>query len=254
MAMFVMIASGTYRDIGVFTPMYLIAAPFAGTEEALRSLTAAEGGDQFTWFTGAGLTGAAIHMGWSMMLGAAFAVLVAVARLPRAAAALGGTVLGLAALAIMEVVTIPVTEALFGGGAVFEDLASTIGWGTWSPATSCSASRWAHGPRWQAVGHRGGAKQPPPARRPRTIAPRRPRPCPAGSIGAREQRRPRPPWPRPHPRSPIARRCPRPSSPSTSSAAGPRTHGPTNVWSVGGPRRGGASGPSAPADPDPMRI
>lgn len=90
MAMWTMVAGATFRDFGFFTPMYLIAAPFAGTGEARAALDTAAV-EPFYWATGAALIGAAIHMMNSMLLGVVYAALASLARLR----AIGGVAVGM---------------------------------------------------------------------------------------------------------------------------------------------------------------
>lgn len=50
MAMWTMLSGATFRDFGAFTPMYLMAAPFGGVDDARQSLAAAPD-DAFFWST-----------------------------------------------------------------------------------------------------------------------------------------------------------------------------------------------------------
>ncbi len=131
MAMFVMIAAATYIGKGFFSPMYMIAAPFAGTDELDRSLAAARAGDQFFFAAGPAILGAAIHMGWSMVWGVAFALLTRRLGLGWAIAGALGVAYALVVMVVMAEVALPVTEALFGGAPVVSEIPSRVGWATW---------------------------------------------------------------------------------------------------------------------------
>lgn len=134
MAAWTMIAGSTYANTGFFTPMYLIASPFAGTSHAARSLAAANTGDMFFWATGAALLGAAIHMADSMMFGLVFGVLARLARIGRYTAIVAGMIFGLVLMAFMDWIAQPVTDAIFGGGHYVTGIGSILGWGTWTVA------------------------------------------------------------------------------------------------------------------------
>ncbi len=101
MAMWVMFAGGTFREFGVFTALYLIAAPFAGVQEVRESLSAADAGNLFWWSTGAALLGAVIHMAWSMMFRVLFGGVARALRLPSSSVILIGMVYGVAVMFVM---------------------------------------------------------------------------------------------------------------------------------------------------------
>jgi hypothetical protein len=131
MAMWTMVAGATFRDFGFFTPMYLLAAPFGGVDEARAALAAAPG-DAFYWATGAALIGAGIHMMNSMVLGVVFGGLARLARLRGLLAVVAGMIFALVVMLVMDWAVQPATEALFGGAPYTTDIPETIGWGTWT--------------------------------------------------------------------------------------------------------------------------
>lgn len=131
MAMWTMIAGATFQDFGFFTPMYLIAAPFAGVEHARAALAAAPH-NAFYWVTSAALIGAGIHMMNSMILGVVFGGLARVARLRGIVAVAAGMVFALIVMVLMYWVVAPATDALFGGAPYATEIPRIVGWGTWS--------------------------------------------------------------------------------------------------------------------------
>lgn len=134
MAMWTMVAGATFRSTGFFTPMYLIASPFSGTEAAAGSLQAARAGELFFWSTGPGLLGAAIHMANSMMFGVLFGVGARLLRLRRLAGLVTGMAFGVAVMFVMDWLVQPTVAFLFGGGRFVTDVGGILGWGTWTVA------------------------------------------------------------------------------------------------------------------------
>lgn len=133
MAMWTMAAGATFRDFGFFTPLYLIAAPFAGVDDVSTALAAAPA-DPFYWATGAALVGAGIHMMNSMVFGVVYAGLARAARLRGVVAIAAGMMFGVVVMLFTDLAVAPAVEALFGGGRFVTGVPEIIGWGTWTVA------------------------------------------------------------------------------------------------------------------------
>src|SRR2546421_11743358 len=71
MALFTMLATITYLQMGFFTPMYAIAAPLIGRQTLLASM--AHGG--FYFALGPALLGLVIHLMWSAFWGMIFGLI-----------------------------------------------------------------------------------------------------------------------------------------------------------------------------------
>lgn len=133
MAMWTMVAGITFRDFGFFTPIYLMAAPFGGVDEASAALAGGPA-DGFYWATGAALIGAGIHAMNSMVLGVVYGALASLARLRGVLSVVAGMIFAVVVMLLMDWAAAPVTEALFGGGRFVTGLPDIIGWGTWTVA------------------------------------------------------------------------------------------------------------------------
>lgn len=128
MAMYAMVAGATYLGTGFFTPLYHIASPLIGGEPMNTSMESAMSDGNFYFEGGPAVAGLAIHMGWSMLFGAAFALIAGVARVRRGAAIVAGVVYGLGVMAIMSLLTLPVTAEVVGGGKAVEEMPTMVGW------------------------------------------------------------------------------------------------------------------------------
>lgn len=132
MAMVAMIAGATYLNRGFFTPLYMVAAPFTGSEPVQQANQAAQAGDLFAFFAGPAVVGMAIHMMWSAVWGVIFGFLARALR-ARGMFAVGlGIVYGLAVMIVMSFVTLPVTQAVLGGAPVVAEIPQRVGWATWT--------------------------------------------------------------------------------------------------------------------------
>jgi uncharacterized membrane protein YagU involved in acid resistance len=126
MAIFAMIAAATYQHTGFFTPLYHIASPIIGTETMLRSMGT-------TYFSaGPALLGLVVHMIVGIAFGIIFALVASRVGL-RGPAAIGiGIVYGLAVMLFMAYIGLPITAAVLRGGDMVSDMATLVGWGTFS--------------------------------------------------------------------------------------------------------------------------
>jgi hypothetical protein len=129
MAMFAMIAGATYLNKGFFTPLYMIGAPFAGTEDVMTSIQHARSGNMFWFSLGAALSGAAVHAGMSAFLGLAFGVVAG--RPTMLNGAIAGITYALVVMLLTSFVVLPITAAILGGGSVVNHMPSRVGWPTW---------------------------------------------------------------------------------------------------------------------------
>lgn len=126
MGMFAMIAAATYQHTGFFTPLYHIASPIIGTDTMLRSMGS-------TYFSaGPALLGLVVHMMIGIVLGVIFAL--GASRLGvRGVAAIGsGIVYGIVVMLFMAYVGLPITAGVLRGGDMVSDMASLVGWGTFT--------------------------------------------------------------------------------------------------------------------------
>lgn len=130
MAMYAMIAAGTYQHSGFFTPLYHIAATFAAPDTMMKSMEAAMAGNSFTFAFGPAVLGAMIHMMVGAMYGAVFAVVARFLQWHGAALVAAASAWGLVVFAISSWIGLPIAAALFGGGDPIRDMASMVGYPT----------------------------------------------------------------------------------------------------------------------------
>src|SRR5919108_2057073 len=71
MALFTMLATATYLQMGFFTPLYAIAAPLIGRQPLVTSLT----NGVFYFAPGAGLLGLLVHLLWAAFWGIIFGLI-----------------------------------------------------------------------------------------------------------------------------------------------------------------------------------
>jgi len=132
MGMFAMIASATYHDTGFFTPLHHIASAVIEPTAMMRSMEAGMAGDTFAISPGPALLGLALHLATGAFWGAIFGLLVSFGWLRGVAGLLGGIVYGLAVMAVMAFVALPVIASVFGGGEPISDMPRLAGWGTFA--------------------------------------------------------------------------------------------------------------------------
>lgn len=126
MGMFAMIAAATYQHTGFFTPLYHIASPIIGTDTMARSMGT-------TYFSaGPALLGLAVHMMVGIVFGVVFALVGSRVGLRGAAAVPIGVVYGLVVMLFMGYVGLPITAAVLRGGDMVSDMATLVGWGTFT--------------------------------------------------------------------------------------------------------------------------
>jgi uncharacterized membrane protein YagU involved in acid resistance len=126
MGLFAMIAAATYQHTGFFTPLYHIASPIIGTETMMRSMGT-------TYFSaGPALLGLLVHMLVGIVFGVVFAFGASRLGLLGVAAVPVGVAYGLIVMLFMAYVGLPITAALLRGGDMVSDMASLVGWGTFT--------------------------------------------------------------------------------------------------------------------------
>ena len=132
MAMYAMIAAATYQGTGFFTPLYHIASAVLDPSAMMRSMEAAGGGDTFVFSAGPAVVGVSLHLLTGAFWGAVFGLIVSTGRLRGVAGLIAGIVYGLAVMAVMAFIGLPVIAAVFGGGEPITDMPRLAGWGTFT--------------------------------------------------------------------------------------------------------------------------
>jgi hypothetical protein len=132
MGVFAMIASATYHGTGFFTPLHHIASAVIEPTAMMRSMEAGMAGDTFAISVGPALLGLALHLITGAFWGAIFGLLVSTGWLRGVTGLVGGIVYGLAVMAVMAFLALPVIAAVFGGGEPVSDMPRLAGWGTFA--------------------------------------------------------------------------------------------------------------------------
>ena len=107
MALFTMLATATYLQMGFFTPLYAIAAPLIGRKTLLTALT----NGVFSFAPDPALVGLLVHLLWAAFWGMLFGLLARGLHLTEGAALIGGLVYGLLVMLIMLFVVVPIVGA-----------------------------------------------------------------------------------------------------------------------------------------------
>lgn len=116
---------------GFLTPLYLVAAPFTGPDEAATSMAAADAGDPLFYAPGAVTLGVLVHLTCSLLFGAVFASLVPRIRVAGSGVVAAGVLYALAVMLVMSFAVLPLVAEVLSGGAVVADMATHLGWATW---------------------------------------------------------------------------------------------------------------------------
>jgi hypothetical protein len=132
MGLFAMIASATYHDTGFFTPLHHIASALIAPDAMMRSMESGMAGDTFEISVGPALLGLGLHLVTGAFWGAVFGLLVSTGWLRGVGGLLGGVVFGLAVMAVMAFVALPLIASVFGGGEPISDMPRLAGWGTFA--------------------------------------------------------------------------------------------------------------------------
>ena len=107
MALFAMIASATYMQMGFFTPLYAVATPLIGQQPLLTSI---RDGIFYLAFSPA-LLGLMIHLLWSALWGLIFGLLAHRLHLTGGGAIIGGLVYGVLVMLVMFFIVLPFVGA-----------------------------------------------------------------------------------------------------------------------------------------------
>jgi hypothetical protein len=130
MAVLLMLVATLLRK-GFLTPLYLVAAPFTGADEAIASAAEAEAGDPLFYAPGVVTLGALIHLTCSLLLGAVFASLIPRIRVVGPGVVAAGVLYALAVMLAMSFAMLPLAAEVLSGGAVVADMAAQLGWANW---------------------------------------------------------------------------------------------------------------------------
>ena len=107
MAVFTMLATATYLQMGFFTPLYAIAAPLIGRQTLLTSMT----NDVFYFAPGPALLGLLVHLLWSAFWGMIFGLIARGLHLIEGVAIISGLVYGLLVMLVMSFIVVPIVGA-----------------------------------------------------------------------------------------------------------------------------------------------
>ncbi len=107
MALFVMLATATYLQMGFFTPLYAIAAPLIGQQLVMTSLLQGS----FYLALGPALLGLVIHLLWAGLWGLIFGLLARRLHLTGGVAIISGLVYGVLVMLVMIFIVVPIVGA-----------------------------------------------------------------------------------------------------------------------------------------------
>jgi uncharacterized membrane protein YagU involved in acid resistance len=107
MAMFTMLATATYLQMGFFTPLYAIVAPLIGRQTLLTSMA----NGVFYFAPGPALLGLLVHLLWSAFWGMIFGLIAHRLHLTEGVAIIGGLVYGLLVMLVMLFIVMPIVGA-----------------------------------------------------------------------------------------------------------------------------------------------
>ena len=107
MAMFTMLATATYLQMGFFTPLYAIAAPLIGRQTSLTSMA----NGVFYFAPGPALLGLLVHLLWSAFWGMIFGLIARGLHLTEGVAIISGLVYGLLVMLVMIFIVMPIVGA-----------------------------------------------------------------------------------------------------------------------------------------------
>jgi hypothetical protein len=133
MGIFALIASATWQHTGFFTPVYRIASMLDPSSLAV-SLEEASFGSTFYFDPQPFFSGGTVHLALGGFFGVIFALLWHRLRWRGRAALVAGIVYGLAVMALMSLVVLPLAAGLVGAGGEVADTASIPGWPTFTVA------------------------------------------------------------------------------------------------------------------------
>lgn len=126
MALVTMVAAAVALDLGLYTPLYVVAA-IVEPGPLTESIQEAAAGFHFYLELGAAVAGGAVHLGIGAGFGALFALLARALGLRGPVAVLAGAGYGLAVMALMGLVLIPWGADQTAGGPLIADAPRLIG-------------------------------------------------------------------------------------------------------------------------------
>lgn len=132
MAMYAMVVSAVVKDVGFFTPLYHIASSVIAPKAMMTSMAEAGEGNSTYFTAGAGVVGLVVHMMVGAGAGAIFGAVVGWFRPGRALTVVAGAVYGLLVMVGNAFVGLPIAADLFGGGEPVAEMATMVGWGTFT--------------------------------------------------------------------------------------------------------------------------
>src|SRR6266487_6022321 len=107
MALFSMLATATYLQMGFFTPLYAIAAPLIGPQSLMSSLQQGS----FYLAPGPALLGLVVHLLWAALWGVIFVLLARRLHLTGGVAIISGLVYGVLVMLVMIFIVVPIVGA-----------------------------------------------------------------------------------------------------------------------------------------------
>ncbi len=107
MAMFTMLATATYLQIGFYTPLYAIAAPLIGRQTLMTSMTHGI----FYFALGPALLGLVVHMMWAAFWGIIFGLIARALHLTGGVAIISGLIYGVLVMLVMSFIVVPIVGA-----------------------------------------------------------------------------------------------------------------------------------------------
>jgi uncharacterized membrane protein YagU involved in acid resistance len=107
MALFTMLATATYLQIGFFTPLYAVAAPLIGRQTLMTSMTHGV----FYFALGPALLGLVVHLLWSAFWGMNFGLIARKLHVTGGVAIIGGLVYGVLVMLVMSFIVVPIVGA-----------------------------------------------------------------------------------------------------------------------------------------------
>ena len=129
MALFAMVASGTYQGRGFFTPMYH-AAFTLDPQTMVTSIGQAAAGERFYFVRESFMLGMITYVFVGGTLGALFAVVARLLHLHGFRALPAGVAYGLIVMALMSLLVLPWVGSMSGAGRPIAHMGDEVGWPT----------------------------------------------------------------------------------------------------------------------------
>jgi hypothetical protein len=130
MALVAMVAAASFLDLGFYAPLYLVAA-IVEPAPLVESIQVAAG-SRFDLELGAAVAGLAVHLAIGAGFGVVFALAARRLHLRGPAALAVGAGYGLAVMALMGLVVLPLAADQTAGGRLIADAPRLLGWPTFA--------------------------------------------------------------------------------------------------------------------------